>query len=171
MKESEFNEAAAKTKLSKGNREAARRVLVGGERQVDVRDDTGVLLSVLGRAIAVLEREAAKIREQAAKDHGMVVSGIEASRAVAVKEIRDLLGEQILVRNAPENGLCAGKVLVKTDYHVVQDLLKGQVMVHELAKLDRVPEIGKVCHLRYEGGFGRTLVQSKTRELDKGREN
>lgn len=171
MKESEFNEAVAKTRLSKNNREAARRVLVDGERHVDVCAATGVLSSVLARATGVLEREAAKIREQAAKDHGMVVSGIEASRAVAVKEIRDLLGEQILVRNAPENGLCSGKVLVKTEYHVVQDLLKGQVMVHELAKLDRVPKIGGVSQIRYEGGFGRTLVQSKTKELDKGREN
>ena len=113
MKEADFLEAVGKTRLGEKNREAARRVLVDGERQADVCRELGVLPQQLSRAVGVLEREAEMLSEQVNKVHGMGFTRLDLSRAEAVKEVRDLLGDEILVRNPPENGLCAGNILVK----------------------------------------------------------
>lgn len=170
MKETDFLEAVGKTRLGEKNREAARRVLVDGERQADVCRELGVLPQQLSRAVGVLEREAEKLSEQVNKVHGMGFTRLDLSRAEAVKEVRDLLGDEVLVRNPPENGLCAGNILVKTEFHLVQDLLKGQVMVHELAKLDLVPKLGELCQLKYENGFARLIVaKEKSQEIEQSR--
>ncbi|MFA6015942.1 MAG: TrfB-related DNA-binding protein [Candidatus Paceibacterota bacterium] len=167
MKEAEFREVVAKTRLGDKSREAARRVLVDGERQADVCRDMGVVPAQLSRSLSVLEREAEKLNEQANKVHGLSFARLDLSRAEAVKEIRDILGDEVLVRNPPENGLCAGKILVKTEFHLVQDLLKGQVMVHELAKLDMVPKLGESCQLKYEDGFARLIVaKEKSQDIE-----
>lgn len=170
MKEAEFLEAVGKTRLGEKNREAARRVLVDGERQADVCRELGVLPQQLSRAVGVLEREAEKLSEQANKVHGMGFTRLDLSRAEAVKEVRDLLGDEILVRNPPENGLFAGTILVKTEFHLVQYLLKGQVMVHELAKLDLVPKLKETCQFKYRNGFARLIVaKQKSQEIEQSR--
>lgn len=170
MKEADFLEAVGKTRLGEKNREAARRVLVDGEKQADVCRELGVFPQQLSRAVGVLEREAEKLIKQATKDHGMNFARLDLSRAEAVKKIREILGDEIMVRNAPENGFCSGNILVKTEFHLVQDLLKGQVMVHDLAKLDLVPKLGELCQLKYEDGFARLIVaKEKSQEIEQSR--
>lgn len=168
MDELEFQQAVGKTRLTDRTSDAVRRVLVGCERQVDVAEDTGILKQQLSRAVGVVEREWEKIREQMAGAHHMRLSQVDASRAEIIKNVRGMLGDQILVRNAPENGLCEGKVLLKNGYHLVQDLLKGQVMVHELAKMERVPKEGEVCRLRYVNGFAEVQLKQKAKVVDRG---
>lgn len=162
MNEIEFNQVAGKTRLSNKSREAARLVLVEGKRQVDVCQETGILPSQLSRVLAVLGRENEKtVSAQSSSDNVLAVS-----RAEAVKEVRDSLGDDILVRNAPENGQSIGKVLLKTAYHLVQDLGREEVMIHELSKIDRLPTVGSSVELIYKNGF----AESKQRTLEKQRD-
>ena len=159
MKEIEFNQVASKTRLSTKSREAARLVLVEGKRQVDVCQDTGILPSQLSRVLSVLGRESEKV--VTSTDNVLSIS-----RAEAVKAVRDSLGDGILVKNAPENGQSIGQVLLKTEYHLVQDLGREEVMIHELSKIDRLPAVGSNVELIYKNGF----AESKQRTLEKQRD-
>lgn len=162
MNEIEFNQIAGRTRLSTKSREAARLVLVEGKRQVDVCQEVGIVASQLSRALAGISRESESHKsEQVESDNPLAVS-----RSVAAKMARDRLGEGISVRYAKENGLSIGVVLFKTEFHLVQDLGRNEVMIHELSKIVRLPQDGSSVELVYKNG----IAESKQRNLEKQRD-
>lgn len=164
MNEDEFNQLVCKTRLSAKSKEAARMVLVDGKRQVEVCQETEILPSQLSRVLAVLDRE--NQSQKALSPQSISSENVLAvSRAEAVKAVRDIRGEDILVKNAPENGQAIGKVLLKTSYHLVQELGRDEVMIHELSKIDRLPTVGSSVELVYKNGF----AEARQRQLQKER--
>lgn len=163
MNEDEFNQIANKTRLSAKSRKAAHMVLVEGMRQVNVCQETGIVPSQLSRVLTVLEREN-KTNKAANLTLPNTENVLAISRAEAVKAARDLQGDSVLVRNAPDNGKSLGKVLLKTDYHLVQDLGHDEVMVHELSKIDRSPAVGNSVEFMYRNGFAETKLRTLEKE-------
>ena len=151
----EFEKLARQTLLGERSLQAARMVLVEGMRQSDVCRETGILAQQLSRALKVLEREAT--------ENPLVVS-----RALAVKQLRDLKGDDAVVKTPRANELTVGRIVLKTDHHLVQAIGKDHYMLHQLSCLERVPAVGKRVELRYRDGMA-SIVESG-RELDRSRE-
>jgi len=163
MNEDEFSQIANKTRLSAKSRKAAHMVLVEGMRQVNVCQETGIVPSQLSRVLAVLEREN-KTNKAINLASPNTENVLAISRAEAVKSARDLQGDSIFVRNAPDNGQSIGKVLLKTAYHLVQDLGHDEVMIHELSKIDRSPTVGSSVEFLYKNGFAETKLRALEKE-------
>ncbi|ACT52115.1 KfrB domain-containing protein [Methylovorus glucosotrophus] len=164
MNNAEFDQLVSKTRLSKRSVDAARLVFVDGKRQVEVCQETGIGASQLSRVVAMLDKEDQQQKALNSQANS-AENEISVSRAKAVKQARDLNGETILVRNAPEDGLSIGKVLLKTDYHLVQELGRDEVMVHELSKINRLPTVGSSVELVYKNGF----AEARQRQVEKER--
>ncbi|MFD2274711.1 hypothetical protein ACFS07_36060 [Undibacterium arcticum] len=99
-----------------------------------------------------------KKKKIAITDRGDVVS---VSYAIAVKEARDLYGDDLTLNRPKDDGRSVGQVVSRTDFHLVQFIGKDAVVVHELAKLDRVPPIGRNVVIDYSAGRGSVVDRSQ----------
>ncbi len=165
MDAEEFEALVRETRLGERSINAARRVLVDGVKPVRVCEETGLHDQQLSRTIKLLEqRQGMRVVAQQAV---MMDNPLAVSRALAVKQLRDMEGDNAEVKVPRLDEKTIGKVLLRTDHHLVQSIGKGTFMLHELARLERVPAVGKSVVLQYRGGMAQ-LVDSD-RELTRTR--
>jgi len=61
------------------------------------------------------------------------------------------------------SGRYVGPILSLSNTVVQQDVGRGQSVFHEAAKIDRTPEIGKVCTIQYKDGKGTVVAKDHGR--------
>lgn len=157
MEEAEFDAIINKTRLNPTNREAARLHFVQNMKQIEVAAAVGISRQRMNQVVDTFEAAADKYRKEQANpqvEGKELVAVLDASFAMAVKSARQSLGDDVQIQS-PKDGINAvGQVIARTDYHLVQSLGRDAVMVHDLAKLNRVPAIGKSVAIHYQEGKG-----------------
>jgi len=176
MSEQDFLAVAAATRLVDRNREAARLHFVEDMKKSDVALEIGISESRMTQIVQSFEVAQEKMLEKSRSDrdtrpqlginHLLAING---SYAVAVREARRAFGDETEIRTAREGESHVGDVLARTDFHLVQSKGRGSVVIHELAKLDRVPALGKTVTVEYQGDRGTVVDRIKDRERELGR--
>ena len=175
MNEQQFLEIAQQTRLSAVNREAARLHFVEGIAKGDAAAEVGISKQRMSQIVKVIESAQERGSEvdrlgMAGRSHEATglnyVLAVNASYAVAVKAARDKFGDDANIQIPAANGASLGEVIGRTDFHLVQSNGRGSVTIHELAKLDRVPALGKTVLIEYSAGRG--LVGERGREVNRG---
>lgn len=163
MNDTEFEQLVGKTRLGKRSVDAARLVLVEGKRQVDACQEAGIPASQLSRVITMLEKEEQLLKS--ALVHKISSDNpLEISHAEAVKDARDLLGENILVRHAPRDGQTDGVVLFKKGHHLIQKIRDNEVMVHESRNINQLPPDGQRVVFHYKNGLADARLHQVQKE-------
>lgn len=164
MKEEDFVELVKNTRLSKASRDAARLVFVDELSQVEAGAMYNLSKQRMSAIVATVRRaEQDRQLSGAAAGGSDLVAAVDASYAFAVKAARDELGDQVRIGTPAEATRTVGLVIARTDFHLVQSLGRDRVMVHELAKLDRVPAAGKSVTIQYERGRGMVIDRERQR--------
>ncbi|MGP8437785.1 KfrB domain-containing protein [Paraburkholderia fungorum] len=169
MTEQEFTDIVRDTKLTQANRDAARLVLVDNMKPVDAAAESGISKQRLSQILTVV-RTAEEKRNESQRAFAPTISdsvaAVEASYAVAVKSARDLYGDDTLIQTPNPNGRSVGEIVGRTDFHAVQAIGRGAVAIHDLAKLDRAPAVGRNVAIDYAKGVG--VVSDRGKEQDRG---
>lgn len=155
----EFDRVVRQTRLSDTSRDAAREVLVEGRRQRDVASLMGMTPPRLSAIVARVTGEAEKLRSHVRSP----VEVLEADYALAVHMSREKFGGNVQIARPEDRGKYLGEVVGCTAFYAVQDMGRGQVVVHDLSKLDVVPERGMRVAVEYEAGRGRVVVPERSR--------
>jgi putative DNA primase/helicase len=66
------------------------------------------------------------------------------------------------------NGRYIGPVIGETSLHVIQDLGRRSVVIHDKTKLDKVPEVGQKLSINYVGS-GRAAVEIRSAQSGRDR--
>lgn len=156
----EFNALAGGTRLSKDSREAARLVFVDGMRQVDAANQMQISSVRMNQIVATIQREQEKQRTAS----GQQVDVLGTSYAVAVKAARDQFGDEVAIQTPADGKRIVGTVAARTDFHMVQHVGKDSVVIHDLAKLDRAPAVGRDVAIEYAGGRGAVVDRAQSKE-------
>jgi hypothetical protein len=139
-----FDKVAEQTQLGPRTREACRRVLVNGEKGVEVAKDMGILSAQISRGVSGLRRQLVELGDLSTQHYEQAVGAhrveTDTSRDMAVRKARDLVGESLVVKDALPGQVYIGKPLIKTPHHVVQSTGR-EAVIHELAKLERAPNM------------------------------
>lgn len=153
--------------------EACRRVLVphplrdgtiGVERGVDVAKEMGIYSSTISRGVSGLRQKLVEKGDIGEKDFQVErvahIAQKEDSREVAIMRAREMYGD-LTIREALRGQTYIGKPLVRTPQHLVQNTGKpGEAVIHDLAKLTRVPDMNvPVVEVRYPSRGGMAEVQ------------
>lgn len=142
-----FDKVAEQSNLGPRTLEACRRVLVEGEVQIDVGRDMGMLSAQISRGVSGLRQRLAKMGDLSVPglEYNQAVGAhlveTETSRDFAVRRVREMEGVDMVVRDAQPGQLYVGKPLFKTPLHLVQISSPGEAVIHDLAKLERVPNM------------------------------
>lgn len=142
-----FEAVARETNLGPSTLDACRRVLVNGDKGVEVAQDMGLFASQISRSVSVLNRKLAELGDLTANSRGYdqavyaLQAETEVSRNLAVIKAREMVGENCLVKDAVAGETYIGKPLVKTSHHAVQSTGRDLAVIHELAKLERPPNM------------------------------
>ncbi len=98
---------------------------------------------------------------QIATARALEVSGRNVGRAEAETAMADLLAKvnalpDVQKIDAPINGRpYTGKVVAASSLHVAQHVGGGNIVVHDLRNLDKVPEDGEMFKVKYTNGRGK----------------
>lgn len=155
----EFNMLVSGTRLSKDSREAARFVFVDGMRQVDAANIMQISTVRMNQIVATIHREQEKQKVAIGQ-----VDVLSASYAIAVKTARDKFGDEVVIQVPVDGKRTIGIVVTRTDFHMVQHIGKDSVVIHDLAKLDRAPAVGRDVAIKYTGGRGAVVDRSQYKE-------
>ncbi|APA90208.1 transcriptional regulator KorA (plasmid) [Paraburkholderia sprentiae WSM5005] len=168
MTEQDFTDLVRDTKLTQANRDAARLVLVDNMKPVDAAAQSGISKQRLSQILTVVRTAEEKRNESQRAGASAIsdsVAAVDASYAVAVKSARDLYGDDTLIQTPNPNGRAVGEIVGRTDFHAVQSVGRSAVVIHDLAKLDRAPAIGRIVAIDYSRGIG--VVSDRTKEQDR----
>ncbi|MGC0153549.1 KfrB domain-containing protein [Chromobacterium vaccinii] len=165
----ELNHVTKDLRLSSRTVEAVRRVLVDGEKQVNVARDMDMDRQQVNRAV---KRVHDKQREMGLLDSDPLaisaqVTAVEremdASYTLAVKKARELKGDSASIRMAEPGHFYIGKGVVRTPQHLVQEVGRNELVVHENRNLERIPSMGSgaVLEIRYSNGRQTASVAEK----------
>ncbi|WP_445267842.1 KfrB domain-containing protein [Trinickia mobilis] len=167
-----FDRLAKDTKMSPKSLEAARLVMVDGMRPGEAAAKLGLLLPQVSRSTKTLYEKERELRESgqlASPETETVERNLNASYTLAVQRAREQAGEETVLSAAEPNKSYLGTAIARTDMHVVQDLGRGQLVIHELAKLQRVPVIGSMFDIKYSEDLRRpALVVEQVRSHKRG---
>lgn len=173
MTEQEFLAIVEVTRLNSNSREAARLHFVEKMGKGEAAAEVGISKQRMTQIVKVIESAQEKLQETgrgveqlgvpAGLNH---VIALSASYAVAVKQARDAFGDEVSIRRADEqeNAVMLGEVIARTDFHLVQSTGRGAVAIHELARLDRVPPIGKTATIEYRQGRASVVERDRTQD-------
>lgn len=167
MNDQEFNELVNGTRLSRASREAARLVFVEGRSQVEAGAEMNLSKSRMTQIVSVVRRAEQERQQQQPPSLGEgkgLLAVVEASYAFAVKAAREQLGDDVQIQSPRENAKTVGAVLARLDFHLVQSVGRNTVVVHELAKLDRVPGVGRHVAIQYQDGKGAVVDREQERQ-------
>lgn len=156
----EFNTLVGGTRLSKDSREAARLVFVENKSQVEAAQEMSISAVRMNQIYNVVRREQEKQRTVVAP----VIDVLGTSYAIAVKNARDTYGDDVGLSTPADGKRYVGPVVARTDFHLVQHTGKDTVAIHELAKLDRAPAVGRNVAIGYSGGLGSVIDRSQAKE-------
>lgn len=164
---------AAEIGLGPKTVEACRRVLVphplpdgtvGVEQGVDVAKELGTFSSAISRSVSKLKQKLVEKGDIGEKDFQVErithIAQKEDSRDVAVQRTRELYGD-LTITEAHRGQTYIGKPLVRTPQHLVQSTGRsGEAVIHDLAKLARVPDMNvPVIEVKYPSRGGMAEVQ------------
>lgn len=152
MNENTFNQVASHTRLSAKQLEAAKLVLVDGKRPGEAAEIVGTIVQQVSRTTKKLlevESELQAAGKLQSTQHHALEKAWDASYTLAVQQAREKCGEGCLVSVAEANRQYVGEVVTKSDMHIVQSVGRDQLVIHETAKLERVPSLGAVIDVRY----------------------
>jgi len=173
MTEQEFLAVVEVTRLTSNSREAARLHFVEKMGKSEAGAEVGISKQRMTQIVKVIESAQEKLQEAnrgiespgvpAGLNH---VIALSASYAVAVKHARDAFGDEVNIRQVDEHesGTTLGEVVARTDFHLVQSTGKGTVAIHELARLDRVPPLGKTATIEYRQGRASVVERDRTQD-------
>lgn len=156
----EFNTLAGGTRLSKDSREAARLVFVDGLPQVEAAQQMQISSQRMNQIVATIRREQEKQRTVTTQP----IDVLGTSYAVAVKAARDQFGDDVVLQSPADGRRTVGPVVARTDFHVVQHIGRDSVVVHDLAKLDRAPAVGRDVAIEYAAGRGAVVDRAQGKE-------
>lgn len=175
MNDEEFSDLIRHTKLSAKSRQAARLVFVEDMQQVAAADEVGISKQRMSQIVNVVrsveerlreEAELARLRQGQGLSANLSVAAIDASYAMAVKSAREAHGDDAQILSPNQNGKSVGEVLARTEFHLVQSVGRDAVVIHDLAKLDRVPLNGRNVSISYADGRG--VVADRGRDSVRG---
>lgn len=141
-----FDKVAQQTRLGPDTLQACRRVMVSGEKGIDVAREMGLFTSQISRGVSGLLRKLSEIGDlnatptryaQAVNAHH---ADTDVSRDLAVSKAREIVGASFVIRDAVAGQSYIGKPLVKTSHHLVQSVGR-EAVIHDLAKLERAPNM------------------------------
>lgn len=160
-----FDACVKRTRMSPTTRAAAYRVLVEGTPNGEVAKDAGVspgrVSQVVSQIVGIYEASI-----QPALDSRVQI--IQADYAEAVRQVREASGDSVSIGPAQPEAKYSGKVLVRSDYHLMQEASARQVVAHKISDLDVVPAVGGKARISYTKG--RATVTGMEKEAQgKGR--
>lgn len=171
MSEQDFLAIAAATRLTDRNREAARLHYVEDMKKTEAALEVGISKQRMSQVIQSFEAAHEKMLEKARSERAAVpqlginhVLAINGSYAVAVREARDAFGDDAEIRTPRDGESHIGDVIARTDFHLVQSKGRGAVVIHELAKLDRVPAVGRTVAIEYANDRAKVTERVKEKE-------
>jgi len=159
-----FNEVVSTTRLSTASREAARLVFVEGMKAVDAGEQCGLSKVRMSQVVKTVRE--AQARLEASRTHrtgSELVAAVEASYAHVVKEARSQLGDDVSIASASPITRNTGPVIARSDFHMAQAVGKDKVVIHDLAKLDKAPAVGRNVAIEYRQGRGEVVDRSQER--------
>lgn len=172
MSEQDFLKVAAATRLIDRNREAARLHFVEDMTKTEAALEVGIKKQRMTQIVQSFEAAHEKILEKARSERSAApqlginhVLAINGSYAVAVREARSAFGDEVEIRAPREGDTHLGDVVARTDFHLVQSKGRGTVVIHELAKLDRVPPVGRTVAIEYHND--RATVSERVKEKER----
>ena len=160
----EFNSLVSQTRLSAENRNAAKAVLVDGRARPEVEDDFGISRQRLHQIIQTVERvqEQSVSKQQPSVD--VAERKISTSLELIAQDVRSNLGEKVILKEVEpaSSKTFLGKIISRSDFHIAQDVGRGEVIIHSLGRLEEIPNVGKNVQLSYQNG--RASVKEKSLE-------
>lgn len=168
-----FSKVSKQTSIGPRTLEACRRVLVDGEKGVDVGRDLGMLSAQISRGVSGLRQQLAKMADLSVSGPeftqavGTHLVETETSRDLAVRKVRDLLGEDLVIKDAQPGQDYIGKPLLKTPHHVVQSTGRGEAVIHDVAQLQRAPDMNfPMLEIKYpaQGGLASVMESAPGQE-------
>lgn len=173
MSEHDFLAIAAATRLTDRNREAARLHFVEDMKKTEAALEVGISKQRMSQIVQSFEAAQDKMLEKARVDRGLLpqvgihhVLAVNSSYAVAVKEARLAFGDDAEIRNPRDGETHVGEVLARTEFHLVQSKGRGSVVIHELAKLERVPAVGKSVSIEYANDRAKVTDRAQDRNRE-----
>jgi hypothetical protein len=110
-------------------------------------------------AVPELPRNAPELPQRDDKSKEPIAPGQARSEAIA--EARRLSGRALVEREPGDNTRHTGTVLHVGTHHAIQDIGRNEIVVHELAKLDRRPEPGDYATVQYKQGRGQVVARER----------
>lgn len=141
----ELRAALKGSRMSDTSQEVARRVLVDGVRQRDVSEEFGMSEPRVSAIVnSVRERAADRARVAEAQRES-----VQADYDIAVASVRKRMGAGVAIEHAAAGIAYRGPVVLRSEFFVAQDLGRGAAILHRLAALDVVPEVGETVRVAY----------------------
>lgn len=177
-----FDTLASRTGMGEETLKACRRVLVphelpdgsfGVENKTDIAKEFGYQLPHISRSVANLLQKLIEFGDLSNErelgiGRGLVKAQTEASRDVAIDRAREMV-PNLTIRDAQAGQMYVGKPLVKTDQHLVQTVAPGEAVLHDLKKLQRVPDMNfPMLEVKYPARGGLASVQETLPEQVRG---
>lgn len=177
-----FDTLAARTDMGRETLEACRRVLVphqlpdgsiGVEKRGDVAKEFGFQAPHISRSVANLMQKLVEFGDLSNErdlgmERGLLKAQTEASRDVAIDRAREMFPD-LAIREALAGQTYLGKPLVKTDQHLVQSIAPGEAVLHDLKKLQRVPDMNfPMLEVKYPARGGLAEVQETLPDQTRG---
>lgn len=177
-----FDTLSAQTDMGRDTLDACRRVLVphklpdgsnGVEKRVDVAKAFGFQASHISRSVANLLQKLIEYGDLSNErdlgiERGFVKAQTEASRDVAIDRAREMF-PNLIIREAQVGQTYLGKSLVKTDQHLVQFIAPGEAVLHDVKRLQRVPDMNfPMLEVKYPVGGGLAMVQETLPDQTRG---
>lgn len=164
MEELTFKEIVSTTRLSEASREAARLVFVEGMRAVDAGERCGLSKVRMSQVVKSVREAQGRLESSRGQQTGSdLVAAVAASYAHVVKQARDQYGDDVTIGAASLITRNSGPVIARTDFHVAQSVGKNRIVIHELAKLDKAPAVGRNVAVEYRQGRGEVVDRSQER--------
>lgn len=177
-----FDTLASRTDMGEETLKACRRILVphvlpdgsvGVEKRVDVAKEFGFQASHMSRSVANLQQRLIEFGDLSNErelgiERGLVKAQTEASRDVAIDRAREMV-PNLAIREAQAGQTYIGRPLVRTDQHLVQVIAPGEAVLHDLKKLQRVPDMNfPMLEVRYPARGGLAAVQETLPDQTRG---
>lgn len=159
------------TRLSERTLEAARAVLVDGATQSHAAREMGMQRQAVQRGVArvleVAEAIGLPVMTGLQMVSPLLVQQVEraanASRVAVINSAREAFGDGVEIQDARPGCKYEGRVELRTPQHIIQNTGPASFVVHDLTKLERVPQIGAglIATIRYPDDGMASVVEKE----------
>lgn len=158
--EAEFQRVALNTRLKDRTLDACKAVLVEGLQGNEAADLHKMFPQQVSRAVATLK----ETRESMLESAQARASGDELLKLTAAQVAKNILGQDLSIKDAERGKSYDGPVIVNTHGFAVQRVGRSGV-IHDLGQLASVPGINLNVSISYPKGAGQALVEEKVKSL------